>query len=892
MSDPRIRSDAARALRRAIQEVDGDEVFAIGAVEDGVIVSVEVTCRGTKDRVPALLGRPKAGQVVIHNHPSGNLQPSDADLFLAGKYGEAGVGVVIIDNTAARSRWVVEPHDPKPTPVDKDTVRRFFTEVMPRVMPGHEPRPAQIEMALAVTDALVDGRVAVLEAGTGTGKSLAYLVPAALWAKANDSKVVVATHTLTLQGQLATSDLPVLDKARLGVRWTTLRGRSNYLCRRKLIDAATEVGLDADALWGEDGPRSGQTSLDFDTDDDASPDYDEAERRRVLDGLLRAAIAGEGNRQALAFPVQGDVWDDVRSDHDQTLRARCPHFDRCFYYQARRKAADAHLLVVNHHLVLADLTIKAESGGDGVLPKFDRLIIDEGHHLEDAATSLLRGQLTAPAITRAVARLVGGRRRKGTLHRLHKRFGSNQSPLGEVERDHFVRNTAHLLAALPRLADAANTVLEGIANAALTSDDGTQRLTPTYRKTDTWQATIAPELQTLSGGLGQAARRLDRLADLLDALTPQARLADPQPVFELGRAQRLFGQHARLAGTFTQTGAEGAPEGVVQWMERARNKSGPPKAALVSAPLEVGPLLRERLFDPLAATVVTSATLAVRGSFDHYRSRVGLGRVGPKGPGDGEDEALDSLLDEILGELGHTPAESTGPPIHTALFPSPFDYASQAVLGLPRDLPTPDHARWAPLAARATTAALHIARGGVFVLCTSFAMVDQLHHHAQQALGDRMLLLKQGEMGRSRLLARFRDAGDAVLFGTDSFWEGVSIKGSALRLVVIPKLPFRVPTEPVQQARSELMQSRGLDPFRAQMLPEAVLKLRQGFGRLIRTQADRGAVLILDRRVLDRWYGRVFLGSLPPARRVTGPTRAVLQQVRDFLRAEVPAARP
>jgi len=892
MSDPRIRPDAAHALRRAIQEVGGDEVFAIGVVDDGIIVAVEVTCRGTQDRVPALLARPRSGQVVIHNHPSGDLRPSDADLHLAGKYGEEGVGVVIIDNDASRSRWVVEPHDPTPKPVDADTVRRFFSEVMPRVMPGHEARPAQIDMALAVTDALVEGKVAVLEAGTGTGKSLAYLVPAALWAKANNSKVVVATHTLTLQGQLATSDLPVLDKARLDVRWTTLRGRSNYLCRRKLVDAATEVGLDASALWGDEQPRQDQSSFDFDTDDDANPDYNQAERRRVLEALVKAAIAGEGNRQGLAFPVEGDVWDDVRSDHDQTLRARCPHFDRCFYYQARRRAADAHVLVVNHHLVLADLTIKAESGGDGVLPRFDRLVIDEGHHLEDAATSLLRGQVNATAITRAVARLVGGRRRKGTLHRLHKRFGGRQSPLGEVERDHFIRTTATLLATLPRLTDAANTVLEGIASAALENEDGAQRLTPTFRKTDTWSATIAPELQGLAGALGQAAKRLDRLLDLLDALTPQARLADPQPVFELNRAQRLLGGHAKLCGAFTQAAESEGPEPEVRWMERARRRRGPPTAALVSAPLEVGPLLQERIFGPLAATVVTSATLAVRGSFDHYMSRVGLGAVGTAAPQDTEDEALDTVLDEILGDLGHAPPEVRGPLVHTALFPSPFAYNRQAVLGLPRDLPTPDNAGWGAMVARATTAALHISRGGVFVLCTSFAMVDQLHAHAQEALGERMLLLKQGEMGRSRLLTRFRNAGDAVLFGTDSFWEGVSIKGSALRLVVIPKLPFRVPTEPVQQARSELMQARGLDPFRAQMLPEAVLKLRQGFGRLIRTQADRGAVLLLDRRVLDRWYGRVFLGSLPPARRVTGPTRLVLRQVRDFLRAEVPAARP
>ncbi|HCH66351.1 MAG TPA: helicase, partial [Deltaproteobacteria bacterium] len=222
MSDARVAVDAARLLRSAISEVDGDEVFAIGDVEDGQIVRVEITCRGTQDQVPALLGRPRPGQVVIHNHPSGNLQPSEADLHLAGRYGEAGVGVVIVDNTVERSRWVVEPHVSAAVAVPDADVDRVFQVALPRVMPGHEARSGQLDMARSVARSLNENEISILEAGTGTGKSLAYLVPAALWAKANNSKVVVATHTLTLQGQLASSDLPVLKKAGVDASWATL----------------------------------------------------------------------------------------------------------------------------------------------------------------------------------------------------------------------------------------------------------------------------------------------------------------------------------------------------------------------------------------------------------------------------------------------------------------------------------------------------------------------------------------------------------------------------------------------------------------------------------------------------------------------------------------------
>jgi len=867
MSDARVAPQAAAVLRSAIADVDGDEVFAIGEVADGRIVSVEVTCRGTEDRVPALLGRPKPGQVVIHNHPSGNLQPSEADLHLAGKYGEDGVGVVIVDNAVGRSRWVVEPHVSEAIRVAKAEVERVFRTTLPQVMPGHEPRPAQVSMATAVAEALNDGQISILEAGTGTGKSLAYLVPAAMWAQANDGKVVVATHTLTLQGQLASSDLPVLAKAKLPVKWATLRGRSNYICRRKLVEAAAELGVDFSPVTG------GEPRPSAPPDDDDQP-----ERRRLLEALVRAVGAGEGFRQALQFSVDPEVWDDVRSDHEQTLRARCPHFDKCFYYQARRKAAESHLLVVNHHLVLADLHIKATSGGDGILPKFDRLILDEGHHLEGAATSLLREQVTARSITRAIGRLLGSKRRRGSLQKLYKRFGGTKSPLTEHDRERFARTCGALMSMLPRAKTTADATLEGLASALLTKTDTTRRLTPALREDELWASTIEPGLHELAAVLGQVAQMLDRLGDLLDGLPPNERLADPQPVFELTRVHRLMGGQAKQCSEFSQP--SDGPEPLVRWFEAARNRKGPPTAALIAAPLEVGPVLRRTVFDPLHATVITSATLAVRQTFDHFRGRVGL--VLPKAPANPNREDIE--LDDILGDLAEPDAPLAGDTVHTAVFPSPFDYPRQSLLGLPRDLPPPDAPEWASVIARATTAAIHVARGGTFVLCTSFAMVDRLHAHAREKLGDRLVLLKQGEMGRTRLLHRFRESGDAVLFGTDSFWEGVSVKGNALRLVVIPRLPFRVPTEPVQQARSELLQSRGLDPFRAHMLPEAVLRLRQGFGRLVRTRTDRGAVLILDRRVIDRWYGRIFLQSLPPARRTTGPTRAVLRTIRDFIR--------
>ncbi|MCA9494813.1 MAG: hypothetical protein KC621_33020, partial [Myxococcales bacterium] len=349
----RFEAPAAEALRAAIRDAGGVEVFAIGDVMAGHVMSVTVTCRGTEDRVPALLDRPRAGQVVIHNHPSGDLRPSEADLELAHRYGEDGVGVVIVDSVVSRSNWVVEPYVRRWVGVDDDALEAFFTEGLPRAMPGWESRPQQLEMARQVARSLEAEIPLMCEAGTGTGKSLAYLVPAALWALANDGRVAVSTFTRALQAQLVASDLPLLAKGGIEVRTSVLQGRNNYLCRRRL-----------------------DIALDEDPDDD----------RRVLESLRDwSSTTTEGSRGHLGFQVSGPQWERVMSDADLTLSVRCPHYDTCHWYKARRSASGAHLLVVNHALLLTDLSIRGQAGR-GFLPKYDRIVLDEAHHLEDAAT--------------------------------------------------------------------------------------------------------------------------------------------------------------------------------------------------------------------------------------------------------------------------------------------------------------------------------------------------------------------------------------------------------------------------------------------------------------------------------------------------------------------------
>ncbi len=806
----RFTSDAARTLRRAIREAGGVEVFAIGQVENQRVNAVTVTCRGQEAAVPALLDRPRTGQVVIHNHPSGNLTPSDADMHLAGLYGDDGIGVVIVDSQVSRDNWVVEPHETRVKVVDPELVKHIFTAKMAQTIDGYEPRPGQLSMALQVARALSDDTPFVCEAGTGTGKSLGYLVPAALWALANDSTVVVSTHTKALQDQLCSSDLPKLLEAGLEVRSAVLKGRNNYVCKRRLAIADDE---------------------DTDADDTA---------RVELDAVLEwEQITHDGTRADLPITVPHTLWERIESDSDLTLRVRCPHYATCHYYQARRAAAGAHIVVVNHALLLADLAIR-ELGGKGVLPKYHRVIIDEAHHLEDAATSAIGRRTSLTSLQRATAPLLDRRRRKGALTRLAE--GEHQDPLlSELLQPILAKHLDTARARTHALRERAAESLAALAEGLLDVELHPRRLTRALEHDPRWLDDLEPHLHHLGDALDANANALQDLLELFDdVVLPETRMP---PLLTLRRAMRRLSDHAGTTRAMLDDRSETA-----RWVEADRHRDGGIYASLNQGPIHVAPSLKRILWDKLPGTAATSATLTVAKRFGHWKRRVGI-----------DPEAAEDLVE------------------------SPFEHASQAVLAIVRDMPEPNTADFLRETSAAVVAAVQASGGGAFVLCTSYDAVHAYTTALKQELPASWTIIHQSR-GASRpdLLRRFRDAGNAVLVGTDSFWEGVDVRGDALRLVIVPRLPFRVPTDPLHQARHERIAANGGDPFKAYTLPEAIIKLKQGYGRLIRSQTDRGVVLLLDRRLHGRSYGRIMLSSLPPARRVNAPWRRVHDELQRF----------
>lgn len=824
-------------LRHAILDAGGNEVFCLGRVgARQQVVEVEVLARGSRTAVPAILPACRPGDVVIHNHPGGNLEPSPADLEIAAQLGSLGIGFFIVDNEVERCYRVVEAY-PRPTPMLLEPAR--IQELLgpagsvSGALPDFEDRPEQLRMAFAVGTAFNDDKVVLIEAATGTGKSLAYLVPAILWSLANRERVVISTRTINLQEQLVRKDLPFLQRATgRDFRFELVKGRSNYLCRRRLESVSAEPGLFESAQQDE------------------------------LGHLARwAEHTDDGSREDLVFLPEKSLWDEVCADAEQCSRARCRFFGSCFFHQARRRAAHADLLVVNHSLLLADLALRQTSGSPsaaGVLPPFSRLIIDEAHHLEDEATRCFSTRVTRFDFSRTLKRL---RHPRKPLHGLLARLDSLLGSLLDQREERRFRalhgQIESILLACQELGERSVTDLEEIGRlCAQLSDEEIrhgeelrQRLLPAMAEHPLWG-----ELQRKVRGLADlAAGCAGQLQELLKSLRTL-----PDDVVERVQSMvtDLAGCAVRLESLANQTRAvTGNDPSVCIWFEAGFGRTGSADGLIVrlcTAPLEVAELLRATLFDRLQTVVLTSATLTVAGRFDYQERRIGLQAIEP------------ARLDRLQLE-------------------SPFDHACQVLLAVPEDLPEPGRAGFADAVRELSEQAVLLAGGRSFVLFTAYSLLRRVHGELAPVLQAHGLnVLRQGEAARHQLLQTFSQTPASVLFATDSFWEGVDVPGRALEQVIIVRLPFKVPSEPILQARAEAITAAGGDPFRELTVPQAVIRFRQGFGRLIRRRSDRGVVLILDVRVVKKGYGRTFLRSLPEMPVVVLPAKELLERLRAF----------
>ena len=917
----RLSPEAAGVIRDEVARAGGREVsFLADVTRDRVIVGPRAVARGNRAAVLAVAKDAPQGGVMIHNHPSGLLEPSDADLAVAARLYDEGIGTAIVTNAADAMYVVVEPPEPREIELlEADELSALLEPGGPLArLPGYEDRRGQRDMLRFVARRFNEGGVGLVEAGTGTGKSLAYLVPAARWAVRNGERTVVSTNTINLQEQLVAKDLEIVSGI-LGeeLRWALVKGRANYISIRRARLAA------------ESAP-------------DLFPDDRSAEIENLLEWIDRTE---DGSRSDLPFAPSEEVWEEVRSETDACLRAKCPFFQQCHYQRARRAGAAADLVIVNHALFFSDLAIRilTENYRDAaVLPPYKRVVFDEAHHLEDAATPRLGSETTRIGMYRALSRLdrggkgilastrttLGKLRTSLTARRLHERIGQRgrhlvagartalnaffelMEPwvaanagrgslrLGRPEQAGPSADARHAAAGHRSPTPARHTAV-GHRTAAPAGHRGPTPAHPGTLATPEPAADpgIGEALENVLIALGDLQRELELLAEQL-AEHEDLRTALEGRLLDVRSSASRLGRIGRALRLCLLPASD--EHSIVRWLEvRGQPRRGPRNLVFASAPVELGPVLAEHLFSNLDAAILTSATMAVKGDFGYLRRRLGLGAPprgthAPDTPGTPLPGAPRGRLTAAAAPL-RDPASAPPLPdqpgadlrVDEAVFESPFDHARQSALIVPTDLPGvrgPGGATaYNDATARVVFDVARMSGGGLFGLFTSFSALRAVAAALRDMGADgRWPLHVQGEADRSALLRRFARSGDAVLLGTSSFWEGVDVPGRPLRALVIQKLPFRVPTEPLTEARLEAMAARGENSFWGLMVPDAAVRLKQGIGRLIRSRTDRGAVVLLDDRLLTRRYGRVIREALPPMPLLKGPWEEVRRRVAEF----------
>ena len=790
-------SSVIKYIRSEIASSNENEVFFVGEINhDGKVTSVSVGSRGNLHSVPVNQDLKRTGSVLIHNHPGGNLTPSDADLSVAAVSSENAQGFYIINNDVTEIYVVVEPVLPKVIKkLDVDDAAFYISKDGPlaKINENFEERLSQIELLKNIVKTFNQNKTGVFEAGTGVGKSYAYLIPSILWAVQNNERVVISTGTINLQQQLCLKDIPQAIKITgKPVKFILMKGRQNYICKRRLQDALNSKDL-------------------FENNDD-------------LDRIAQwQDSCDSGSKSELSFLPSESVWNRINSESDACMALRCPYYSQCFVMKVKKEASAANILVVNHHLLFADIESRLHGAGYDdavVLPPYKRIIFDEAHGIETAATSFFSESFNRFKILKPLNLLY--RKKKNSA----MGFLFSVSMLSKEEEKSF--QAYQMISKIK--SDLTN--LETLALDLCIQENNLWLNPLTFRN---FQPVLSM-CQTLAKDISVFT---SLVLEVLDGVPEDDR--DIPYFWETKVLNRRLSDYSVILNDFFMW--EEKPDKVF-WLQKKNLPSDMQKddelnfyINFIETPLDIAPLMNQGIFEPMDSVVCTSATLKTGRDFSYWLRHNGL---------------YFSDSDEVLqGE-----------------FFSPFPYKENMIFLVPKDIPFPDEPDFQIYVENVLKNLILKAKGRTLVLFTSYESLRLSYNNIfSTMLANGIKLLRQGADDNARILKNFKDDVSSVLFATDSFWQGVDVPGESLSQVIIVKLPFTVPNDPVFKARSEAIRKKGGNSFMELSVPEAIIKFRQGVGRLIRKNTDKGTVVVLDRRIYEKQYGSLFLANVPECKK-------------------------
>ena len=806
-------SSVIKYIRSEIASSNENEVFFVGEINhDGKVISVSVGSRGNLHSVPVNQDLKRKGSVLIHNHPGGNLTPSDADLSVAAVSSENAQGFYIINNDVTEIYVVVEPVLPKVIKkLDVDDAAFYISKDGPlaKINENFEERLSQIELLKNIAKTFNQNKTGVFEAGTGVGKSYAYLIPSILWAVQNNERVVISTGTINLQQQLCLKDIPQAIKITgKPVKFILMKGRQNYICKRRLQDALNSKDL-------------------FENNDD-------------LDRIAQwQDSCDSGSKSELSFLPSESVWNRINSESDACMALRCPYYSQCFVMKVKKEASAANILVVNHHLLFADIESRLHGAGYDdavVLPPYKRIIFDEAHGIETAATSFFSESFNRFKILKPLNLLY--RKKKNSA----MGFLFSVSMLSKEEEKSF--QAYQMISKIK--SDLTN--LETLALDLCIQENNLWLNPLTFRN---FQPVLSM-CQTLAKDISVFT---SLVLEVLDGVPEDDR--DIPYFWETKVLNRRLSDYSVILNDFFMW--EEKPDKVF-WLQKKNLPSDMQKddelnfyINFIETPLDIAPLMNQGIFEPMDSVVCTSATLKTGRDFSYWLRHNGL---------------YFSDSDEVLqGE-----------------FFSPFPYKENMIFLVPKDIPCPDEPDFQIYVENVLKNLILKAKGRTLVLFTSYESLRLSYNNIfSTMLANGIKLLRQGSDDNARILKNFKDDVSSVLFATDSFWQGVDVPGESLSQVIIVKLPFTVPNDPVFKARSEAIRKKGGNSFMELSVPEAIIKFRQGVGRLIRKNTDKGTVVVLDRRIYEKQYGSLFLANVPECKKYYEPVSKILDIIEEFL---------